>query len=287
MFQKVAADKGAVAKAPAVVGTFAHSQGVPASVDTIARVMGTPRYVCSSTYAGTPQSLNVLDWTIEVGGAVENEFVATVGDLAENGPMNIVMGCSCASNPADGVASVDADVSGVMSRFIVDVANPDAGVNTVVFTSAHGYEAALSLRYLDQRYPLIVFDVNGQPLSDSMGGSNQLWLSGTSANSRALCGRSAPQSPPGSRGRGRLPAMARNHRNQDIGRVLWQEIELIRMSAEQYGKKSSVSGFPGAPGGRKWHETSQIRKFARHLGWSATIGSLIPRVSCHSVSWAS
>ena len=77
--------------------------------------------------------------------------------------------------------------------------------------------------------PLIVFDVNGQPLSDFMGGSNQLWLSGTSANNHALCGRSVPQSPPGSRGRGRLPAMARNHRNQDVGRVLRQEIKLIRM----------------------------------------------------------
>lgn len=113
---------------------------------------------------------------------MENEFVATVGDLAENGPMNIVMGCSCAGNPADGVAFVDADVSGVMFRSIVDAANPDAGVNTAVFTSADGYGAALPLCYLDQRYSLIVFDVNGQPLSDSMGGSNQLWLSGTSAN---------------------------------------------------------------------------------------------------------
>ena len=229
VLQKVAADKGAVAKAPAVVGTFAYSQGMLASIDTIARVMGTPRYACSSTYAGAPQSPNAPDWTIEVGGGVENEFVASVGDLAENGPVNIVMGCSCASNPADGVASVDADASGVMFRSIVDAANPDAGVNTAVFTSADGYGAALPLCYLDQRYPLIVFDVNGQPLSDSMGGSNQLWLSGTSANSRALCGRSAPQLPPGSRGRGRLPAMARNHRNQDIGRVLRQEIKLIRM----------------------------------------------------------
>lgn len=229
VLQKVAADKGAVAKAPAVARTFAYSQGVPASIDTIARVMGTPRYARSSTYAGAPQSLNALDWTIEVGGAVENEFVATVGDLVENGPMNIVMGCSCASNPANGVASADADVSGAMFRSIVDAANPDAGVNTVVFTSADGYEVALPLRYLDQRYSLIGFDVNGQPLSDSMGGSNQLWLSGTSANNHALCGWSAPQSPPGSRGRGRLPAMARNHGNQDVGRVLRQEIKLIRM----------------------------------------------------------
>ena len=54
-----------------------------------------------------------------------------MGDLAENGPMNIVMGCSCAGNPADGVAFVDADVSGVMFRSIVDAANPDAGVCAV------------------------------------------------------------------------------------------------------------------------------------------------------------
>lgn len=67
VFQKVAADKGAVAKTPAVVGTVAYSQGVPASIDTIARIMGTSRYACSSTYAGAPQSPNAPDWTIEVG----------------------------------------------------------------------------------------------------------------------------------------------------------------------------------------------------------------------------
>lgn len=67
VLQKVAADKSVVAKAPAVAGTFAHSQGVPASVDTISRVMGTSRYACSSTHAGAPQSLNAPDWTIEVG----------------------------------------------------------------------------------------------------------------------------------------------------------------------------------------------------------------------------
>ena len=151
VFQKVAADKGAVAKAPAVARTFAYSQGAPASIDTIARVMGTPRYARSSTYAGAPQSLNALDWTIEVGGAVENEFVATVGDLVENGPMNIVMGCSCASNPAHGVASADTDVSGVMFRSIVDAVNPDAGVNTAVLRFHGRLQPTLALGHLGQQ----------------------------------------------------------------------------------------------------------------------------------------
>ena len=62
------------------------------------------------------------------------------------------------------------------------MAQPDENANTIVFTSADGYEVALPLSYVQMRYCPVVFDVNGAPLAESVGGTNQLWLGSTSAN---------------------------------------------------------------------------------------------------------
>ncbi len=77
--------------------------------------------------------------------------------------------------------------------------------NTVVFGSADGYEVALPLDYVFNRYAPIVFDVNGAPLAESMGGVNQLWLGSTSARyfardivSITLESRQTPPPKPGS-----------------------------------------------------------------------------------------
>ena len=51
-----------------------------------------------------------------------------------------------------------------------------------MFTSADGYEVSLPLDYVNRRYCPIVFDVNGAPIAEVVGGSNQLWLGATSAN---------------------------------------------------------------------------------------------------------
>ena len=59
---------------------------------------------------------------------------------------------------------------------------PDEGVNTMVLVSADGYEVALPYTYVVQRRSSIVFAVNGAPLAESVGGSNQLWLGSTPAS---------------------------------------------------------------------------------------------------------
>ena len=72
-------------------------------------------------------------------------------------------------------------MTGVTVASLLAAAAPLEGVNTVVFTSADGYEVALPLSYVAQRHSLIVFEVNGAPIGDSVGGANQLWLGSTSA----------------------------------------------------------------------------------------------------------
>ena len=65
---------------------------------------------------------------------------------------------------------------------LFEMVQPEAGANTVVFTSADGYEVALPLSYVVQRYSAIVFAVNDAPLVESVGGTNQLWLGSTPAS---------------------------------------------------------------------------------------------------------
>ena len=175
------ADHAAV-KAAAVEGTFAFTQDEVTPTDQIARALGdAPDYLCGAK-GGAITDVATEDWSISVTGDVKAPYQATVAELqADPEVQSVLMGCSCQGNPADGKASVNAQVTGVAANILLQKAGVDAGANTVVFESADGYEVALPLRYVTQRYCPIVFDVNGSPIAESVGGTNQLWLGSTSA----------------------------------------------------------------------------------------------------------
>ncbi len=165
-----------------VEGTFSFTQGDVTSTDTIAQVIGkTAAYLCGSSFIGG-EAGNAAEWRIAVSGDVENAFVAPLGELEESGEAHMILGCSCAGNPEDGLASVNAEVTGVTIAHILERAQPAEGANTIVFTSADGYEVALPLSYVAQRASMIAYAVNGAELGDSVGGTNQLWLGSTAAN---------------------------------------------------------------------------------------------------------
>lgn len=165
-----------------VVGTFSFTQDEVTPTERIARVMGAAGvYLCGNQPA-PGQAGETGDWRISVEGDVAHPLVLDTADLRAERGETIVMGCSCTGNPVDGLASVNAEVTGVAVAALLRKAAPLAGANTVVFTSADGYEAALPLRWLDQHYCPLVFEVNGEAIANSMGGSNQLWLSSTPAS---------------------------------------------------------------------------------------------------------
>lgn len=170
-----------VVSSPVVAGEFAYTQDGVSTLDQIARAVGAASYLCGGAGAELTD-VAAEDWTIAVKGAVERPYMTTVADI-QNDPavQKMLLGCSCAGNPADGNASVAAQVTGVSVKLMLDRAGIEEGSNTLVFTSADGYEVALPLRYVTQRYCPIVFDVNGSPIADSVGGTNQLWLGSTSA----------------------------------------------------------------------------------------------------------
>lgn len=170
-----------------VEGRFSFEQGVVTPVAQIARDLGGASKVLCGTGEGVAASGeqvvgDALDWVVTVtGDGVNNPLSATLGELAETGTQSTVMGCSCLGNPADGRASVNAGCTGVSLALIFDAVGLREGANAVTFVSADGFEVALPLSYVRQRAALLVYQINGEPLANSVGGVNQLWLGSTAA----------------------------------------------------------------------------------------------------------
>lgn len=188
-----------------VAGDFAYTQDEVSSNEAVRKAASASKYFCASQ--GAPEAaVAAEDWVISVDGAVANPYAMTVAELQDDeGVQKHLMGCSCSGNPADGIASVNAKVTGVSVTTLLKKAGVEAGANTIVFTSADGYEVALPLSYVSTRMCPIVFDVNGSPIAESAGGTNQLWLGSTSARyfARDITGitlekRQTPPPAPGS-----------------------------------------------------------------------------------------
>lgn len=180
---QVAAADSASVYLPSVDGTFAFTQTEVSSSDEIRKHIGdAAKYLCGSTLVNR-EGTSAQDWQIEVGGTVANEAVVTFDKLLQSEEMQrIIMGCACAGNPADGTASVNAEVTGIPLSVLIKQVAPTAETNTVVFTSEDGYSVALPMDYVANHLGMLVFDVNGAPLADTVGGVNRLWMGGTSAN---------------------------------------------------------------------------------------------------------
>ncbi len=178
---------GAARNVARVEGTFAYTQGEVADNISIARHI----YKASNVLCGSGPELTAADskasaidaaqWTVSIGGDVQNAFSATMEELCAAGPFQQVMGCSCAGNPVDGRASANARVAGFTLASLLEAAHPCEGANTIAFVSQDGYAVSLPLSYVTQRASVVVYEMNDELMANSMGIANQLWLGSTSA----------------------------------------------------------------------------------------------------------
>lgn len=166
-----------------VNGVFLFSQNVLTPTDTISRTLyQASRVLCGGGIdSATVTAENVGDWTISVSGDVATSFTATVSDLTAQGAVRTTLGCSCAGNPVDGLASANAKVTGVTVKSILEQCGVAEGANTISFIADDGFAVRLPLSYVEQRYSMIVYEINGEAICDIAGSANQLWLGATSA----------------------------------------------------------------------------------------------------------
>ncbi|ACV21377.1 Oxidoreductase molybdopterin binding domain [Slackia heliotrinireducens] len=167
-----------------VAGEFSYTQTKISSNEDVAAVTNNSQYLCASQVESHNNDETVAeDWSIAVVGKVVDPIEMTFAEMkASPDVQKSVMGCSCAGNPADGRATANAEVTGISVAAILDAVGVEEGANTIVFTSADGYQVALPLSYVLQRNCILVFDVNGAPISEVVGGRNQLWLGSTAAS---------------------------------------------------------------------------------------------------------
>lgn len=152
----------------------------------------TPNSVIRSTFRGATATLcgattdlvvdNPLGWKISVTGDVEQAFSLPVDELASEDSVRQVMTCTCGGNPADGRASITAEVKGIPVPYLLERAEALPGANTLTFVSSDGTEVSMPLGYVVGRHAVISYQVNGEDLSASVGGNNQLWMTRTPAN---------------------------------------------------------------------------------------------------------
>ena len=161
-------------KADEVAGDFTYTQDELSTNEEIAGVFRrVTAALCGSTYKQVEDTRN---WEIAVGGDVMTEFTATLAELSPESTRTSVITCACSNNGAGGAAIVNARVSGIGIAELAARAGILPEVNAVRFTAADGTVSTLPLTYLITHGALIAYSLNDEDLSQSVGGSNQLWI---------------------------------------------------------------------------------------------------------------
>lgn len=166
---------------PGVMGEFSYDQTTITPNETIRTLFQkATAALCAQTESFT--AVNPLAWRLSVTGEVTNAFSADVGELASEESVKSVMTCTCGGNPVDGAAIITADVKGIPISALLDKAEAHAGANALTFVSSDGTEVTLPLTYVVGRHGVLSYEINGEDLSASVGGNNQLWMTRTPAN---------------------------------------------------------------------------------------------------------
>lgn len=172
---------------PQVIGTFSATQTELTPIDQVIRTFGNGSYnLCSDVLreeaAAAAPVADVMDWEIAITGDVESPYAITMAEVAEKGSASSIMGCTCAGNPAAGVATINAEVTGPSIATLIDRAVPAANANALTFVSADGSRTTVPLWYVYTRPALVAYQIDGEPLVDTLGAANQVWIGSTSAN---------------------------------------------------------------------------------------------------------
>lgn len=183
-----AATRGPV-KSAEVGGVFTATQSKTATAKALAKAFrGASAVLCNTELheegASGAVPEDAMEWTFRVTGDVKNAYSATVGDLVNNedGVQTTVIGCACMGNPSDGRSVANAEVTGLNLQALIMAASPTGSANAITFISADGYRQTLPLYYVFTHSSVLAYEVAGEPVSESMGGTVQVWIHGLAAS---------------------------------------------------------------------------------------------------------
>lgn len=122
-------------------------------------------------------------WTITITGLVQNEVTFNLKDLVENSELiTRTVVYPCVENAVGGNLLGQAEVTGVPLKPLLDQAGllPEAG--SIMACSSDGFGAPFTFDKLEGEGPLLVTQINGEPLQWRNGYPVQLWVPGGNTN---------------------------------------------------------------------------------------------------------
>ena len=162
-----------------VQGEFRYDQTVLSPSDSIFSLFGTAATAaCAApSFVFEDNSGAYVDYYLNVGGKLKQSFRVSMSELTKQGKTDILK-CSCAMSPS----IVNVQVTGVPLANIVEMAQLENDINTVVVTGSDGYSVSLSLERALEKNAMLVYKVGGEGLKPENGGPVQLWMPGAAAN---------------------------------------------------------------------------------------------------------
>lgn len=121
------------------------------------------------------------NWTIEIGGEVENPFTMTLPELKEKfGTKTAVIKMDCNVNGIGQGSIYQAEVTGIPLKDVIEYAKPLEGTNGYWPKGYDGFGNLMPIEYLDED-ALLVLEVNGETLRPSQGYPVAVWVGGGAA----------------------------------------------------------------------------------------------------------
>ena len=178
-FEIAQGQKREYAKVANVEGEFRFDQNVLSPGDSVFSLFGTAATAaCAApSFVFEDKADAFVDYYLNVGGRLKQTFKVSMQELSEKGTQDILK-CSCAMSPS----IVNVEVTGVPLANIVQMADLEEDINTVVVKGSDGYAVSVSLQKALEKNALLVYKVGGTGLKPENGGPVQLWMPGAAAS---------------------------------------------------------------------------------------------------------
>ena len=154
-------------KVAGVKGEFTFDQDVVTPADEVFSLFGS---VVTGLCAKPDFALGEGSTLVNVGGDFIESYTV---DLKERVSQVRTLLCSCAT----AAATVNAKITGVLLKDVLELAKLDERVNTIAVKGADGYTAKLPLRYALDKDAMFVYQVGGKDVPSG----NQFWVPETVA----------------------------------------------------------------------------------------------------------
>ena len=117
-------------------------------------------------------------WSLSFKGLVENPYSITLKDLKAMQPMDRIETLACISNPVGGSLIGNARWKGVDFGEMVKKARPKAEATEVIVRGADGYSDSFVIEAALQNQCVLVYEMNGAPLTNKHGFPARLLIPG-------------------------------------------------------------------------------------------------------------